>query len=174
MNKWELVVMGVSGCGKSTVGQLLAERLGARFIDGDDLHPAANIQKMASGIPLTDEDRWPWLQLVGEAVAGAPNAVDGFVLVQPTGTVVAASSLKRVYRDHIRQAAPQTFFIHLTGSRELLWERMSSRGAHFMKPEMLESQLAILEALAEDEAGLTFDISLSPNEIVEAVVAHLT
>jgi carbohydrate kinase (thermoresistant glucokinase family) len=173
MTDLRIVVMGVSGCGKSTVGTRLAQQLGCRFIDGDDLHPQSNIDKMAASIPLTDEDRWPWLQLVGEALNGAPNKVDGFGLVNPTGTVVAASSLKRVYRDFIRGVAETVMFIHLDGTREVLVERLERRKGHFMGAQMLDSQLAILEPLAADEAGLVLNVSLSPNEIVERALAYL-
>jgi carbohydrate kinase (thermoresistant glucokinase family) len=173
MTDIQIVVMGVSGCGKSTVGLLLANELGCRFIDGDDLHPQANREKMASGTPLNDEDRWPWLDLVGRALAGAPNPVDGFELVKPTGTVVACSALKRSYRDRILASAPRTFFVHLHGSPELLAERMNAREGHFMKASMLESQLATLEHLAPGEPGKTFDVSLPVEKIIENVVAEL-
>ena len=167
----QVVVMGVSGCGKSTVGKLLAEHLGARFIDGDDLHPKANKDKMASGTPLNDEDRWPWLDLVGAALAGAPNPVDVFELVKPTGTVVACSALKRKYRDRILAAAPGTIFVHLHGTPELLASRMKSREGHFMKATMLASQLETLEPLEADEPGRVYDISLPADEIVRRVLA---
>lgn len=170
---WQIVVMGVAGCGKSTIGQQIAERLGCRFIDGDSLHPLANVQKMAAGTPLTDEDRWPWLDLVGLALTGAPNTVDGFAIVRPTGTVVAASALKKVYRDRIRSHAKNTIFIHLAGERELLLQRISNREGHFMKAEMLDSQLAILESLAADEVGYTLDISSSPEVLVEAALGRV-
>lgn len=165
MTDWRIVVMGVSGCGKSTVGEKLAVALGARFIDGDSLHPEANKKLMAAGVPLNDENRWPWLDLVAAALA--ENAGD------KTGTVVACSALKRSYRDRILASAPNTFFIHLAGSQELLAERMSSRGSHFMPLSLLDSQLATLEPLASDEPGATFDIALPMDTIVEQAIAQL-
>jgi carbohydrate kinase (thermoresistant glucokinase family) len=166
-----IVVMGVSGCGKSTVGALLAEHLGARFIDGDDLHPKANKDKMAGGTPLTDEDRWPWLDLVGAALTGAPNPIDVFELIKPTGTVIACSALKRAYRKRILAAAPGTIFVHLHGTPELLASRMKSREGHFMKASMLASQLETLELLGDAEPGKVYDISLPAEEIVRRVLA---
>ncbi len=148
-----IVVMGVAGCGKTSVGFKLAEALGVAFTDGDDLHPASNKAKMASGTPLNDDDRWPWLDLVGETLA------------QPGGAVVACSALKRIYRDRIRSMAPDTVFVHLAGTRELLWERISSRQNHFMPPALLDSQLAILAQLGPDERGITLDIAYSVDEL---------
>ena len=169
-----IVVMGVSGCGKSTVGKLLAEHLGARFIDGDDLHPKSNKDKMAAGNPLNDIDRLPWLDLVGASLFGAPNPVDDFELVKPTGTVVACSALKRAYRERILQKAPGTFFLHLHGTPELLESRMKAREGHFMTANMLAGQLETLEPLQADEAGMICDISLPADEIVRRVLAdHL-
>lgn len=150
-----IVVMGVAGCGKTSVGLKLAISLGVAFTDGDDLHPADNKAKMASGTPLNDEDRWPWLELVGQTLA------------HESGAVVACSALKRVYRDRIREAAPDTVFVHLTGTRELLWERISSRQNHFMPPALLDSQLAILEQLGPDERGMTLDIADSVENLVQ-------
>ncbi len=159
MNDWRIVVMGVSGCGKSSVGIALAESLGARFIDGDDLHPEANKAKMGAGIPLDDSDRWPWLDLVGEALA--PN------------TVIACSALKRVYRDRIRAAAPGTFFVHLDGSREILEKRLGDRTGHFMPATLLDSQLATLEPLGSDEAGLVIDIDQPISQIIALAQASI-
>jgi carbohydrate kinase (thermoresistant glucokinase family) len=137
-----IVVMGPSGSGKSTVGQALAERLGARFIDGDDLHPAANVAKMAAGVPLQDEDRLPWLRLVGAALRDHDDVV------------VACSALKRIYRDAIRSEAPDAFFAELSVSKSELEERMRARTEHFMPASLLESQLQDLEPLADDERGI--------------------
>ncbi|MEY4300883.1 MAG: hypothetical protein RJA30_34 [Actinomycetota bacterium] len=141
--------MGVSGCGKSSVGEEIARLTAAHFVDGDDLHPAANKAKMGAGIPLDDEDRWPWLEKVGETLAA------------PEGAIVACSALKKVYRDRIRSVAPDTIFVHLDGSRDLLWERMSARQNHFMPVSLLDSQLAILEPLGVDEKGVTLSITES-------------
>jgi len=150
-----IVVMGVSGCGKSTVGRLLADNLNARFIDGDDLHPAENKAKMAAGIPLNDEDRWPWLDSVGQSLATEPDVV------------IACSALKRKYRDRILAAAPDTTFLHLHGSKELLADRMSARKNHFMPAALLDSQLATLEPLEFDEPGRVVSIDQPVEDIVD-------
>lgn len=154
-----MVVMGVSGCGKSSVGEEIARLAAAQFVDGDDLHPAANKAKMGAGIPLDDVDRWPWLDQVGH------------VLARPEGAIVACSALKRVYRDRIRAAAPDTVFVHLEGSRDLLWERMTARKNHFMPASLLDSQLAILEPLGADEKGLTLSITASVGELAKGALA---
>lgn len=157
-----VVVMGVSGSGKSTVGALLAERLGVPFADADDLHPPANVAKMAAGQPLDDDDRAPWLALVGRELAGARS----------TGIVMACSALRRRYRDLIRDAAPETVFVHLHGSRELLAERMGARTGHFMPTALLDSQLATLEEPG-DEEGVTVGIEPSPENIARQIAAKL-
>ncbi|MDP9983938.1 carbohydrate kinase (thermoresistant glucokinase family) [Pseudarthrobacter oxydans] len=138
-----IVVMGVSGAGKSTVGSALAARLGAEFLDADSLHPPANVQKMASGNPLTDEDRWPWLKLVGAALS-APTS----------GVVVACSALRRAYRDAIRASAPSTTFVLLNVATPVLQDRLPLRPGHFMPASLLTSQLETLEPLEADESGL--------------------
>jgi carbohydrate kinase (thermoresistant glucokinase family) len=158
MNDWRIVVMGVSGCGKSSVGIALAEALGARFIDGDDLHPAANKAKMGAGIPLDDDDRWPWLDLVSKALAEDASTF--------TGTVIACSALKRSYRERILAGAPNTFFIHLDGSREILQQRLGNRTGHFMPATLLDSQLATLEPLDRDEPGAVIDIDQPISQII--------
>lgn len=157
-----IVVMGVSAAGKSTVGRLLAERLGVPFRDADDLHPASNVQKMASGTALDDGDRAPWLDVVGAELEAAPG-----------GIVMACSALKRSYRDRLRAAAPSTVFVHVHGSDELLAARAAARTQHFMPPSLLASQLAVLEPLAADEAGITVDIAGAPAEIVDRALLGL-
>ena len=154
-----LVVMGVSGSGKSTVGAALALELGVPFVDADGLHPAANVAKMAAGIPLTDDDRWPWLKLVGETLAGADD----------TGMVVACSALKRVYREAIVAEAPSVRFVFLNASRELLEARVANRPGHFMPASLLDSQLATLEPLAADEPGITVAPDLRSVDLIAAL-----
>ena len=156
-----IVVMGVSGSGKSTVGTALAARLGATFKDADDLHPLPNVQKMAAGVPLTDDDRWPWLRLVGAELAAE----------HPYGIVVACSALKRTYRDAIRAAAPSTKFIHLNVDPSILMERMFQRPGQFMPPALLASHLETLETLETDEDGMPVicegGIETLPDKILE-------
>ncbi|MFM5967830.1 MAG: gluconokinase [Micrococcales bacterium] len=159
--KMRIVVMGVSGCGKSTVGQQLAKALGARFIDGDDLHPDANKAKMAAGIPLDDADRWPWLDLVAEEL-------------RQDNTVVACSALKVAYRERIRALAEGTYFVHLHGTKELLAQRLGARTNHFMPSSLLESQLTTLEPLQLHEAGAVFDIASKPDELVGQILSALS
>jgi carbohydrate kinase (thermoresistant glucokinase family) len=162
-----VVVMGVSGCGKSTVGRLLAERLGARFVDADDLHSDEAKAKMAAGTPLSDDDRWPWLHLVGNGIARETRA--------GRPAVVACSALRRVYRDVLRDVADDVIvFVHLHGTRQLLGERLGMRVGHFMPQALLGSQLATLESLEMDELGIAVDISLRPVEAVVHVLSALT
>ncbi|GAB3280134.1 gluconokinase, GntK/IdnK-type [Sinomonas notoginsengisoli] len=159
---FHVIAMGVSGCGKSTVGRFLAQELGGEFLDGDDLHPAANVAKMAAGIPLDDADREPWLRLIGEKMAAASGTM-----------VIGCSALKRAYRDIIRAAAPDTVFVHLHGTRELLAARMAARPGHFMPVSLLDSQLATLEPLQEDERGRVFDIAETPLQIAHEAAEWL-
>ena len=159
-----IVVMGVQGSGKSTLGALLAARLGARFVDGDDLHPEQNKQLMAAGTPLTDENRLPWLHDVGEELARGTEA----------GVVVACSALKRSYRDLLRGHAPNLFVLHPYGARELVAARLTAREHEYMPPSLLDSQYNTLEPLSDGERGLTVDLALSPDAIVDRVCARLT
>ncbi len=158
-----LVLMGVAGSGKSAVGAALAARLGAVYLDGDDLHPPANIEKMSRGEPLTDEDRWPWLTLVGQRLAN------------PQGTlIIGCSALKRRYRDHIRaQAGAPVIFVHLAGSRELIARRMGARSGHFMPTSLIDSQFSALEPPEADESAVTVDIDAPLDDIVGAIAARL-
>lgn len=150
------VVMGVSGCGKSSIGAAFAAAIDGTFIDGDDLHPAANVAKMAAGLALNDEDRAPWLVKVGRALMGRGRPV-----------VIGCSALKRRYRDTIRSEAGQrVVFLHLTGSRDLLLARMAQRTGHFMPQSLLDSQLSILEPPASDEAAFQVDIDQTPQAIL--------
>ena len=158
-----VVVMGVAGTGKTTIGPLLAARLGVPYAEGDDFHPQANIDKMTAGTPLTDEDRWPWLDAIG---AWAHDR-DGL------GGEVSSSALKRGYRDRLRAAAPGIVFVHLTGDRALIEDRMSHRHGHFMPTALLDSQFATLQPLQADEAGVAVDVSGSPDEITERAAVAL-
>ncbi len=158
-----IVVMGVSGCGKTTIGDLVARELGVPFLDGDSLHPVENVAKMAAGTPLTDEDRWPWLAMVGSELAAAGNG----------GLVLACSALRRSYRDAIRAQAPDTVFLHLHGSKEVLRARTEGRTGHFMPPALLASQLATLEPLDADEAGIVVDIAAPVNQVVTQALAGI-
>ena len=158
-----LVVMGVSGAGKSVIGSLLAERLGVQFADADDMHPASNVRAMAAGRPLTDDDRWPWLDAVGDALARASTS----------GLVMACSALKRSYRDAIRAKARDARFVHLDGTPELLRARIGARTGHFMPAALLDSQLAALEPLAPDEPGMTVSIDQTPIEVVAQIAGRL-
>lgn len=146
-----IVVMGVSGCGKSSVGEKLAEALDLQFMEGDALHPAANVEKMSKGIPLTDDDRMPWLDRIGEEMKAS--------LEKSEGIIVSCSALKRVYRDRLRVAAGgNLFFVYLEGSRALLMKRMGERKGHFMPVSLLDSQLATLEVPTGESGVVTVDI----------------
>ncbi|MEV8533578.1 gluconokinase [Streptomyces sp. NPDC051211] len=158
-----LVVMGVAGTGKTTVGLLLAAALGVPYAEGDAFHPPANIAKMSSGIPLEDADRGPWLDAVGAWAGGCGEL----------GGVVSCSALKRTYRDRLRSAAPAVVFVHLTGERALIERRMTARTGHFMPAALLDSQFATLEPLEPDEQGVPVDVAGTPEEITERALAAL-
>jgi carbohydrate kinase (thermoresistant glucokinase family) len=160
-----IVVMGVAGCGKSSVGQALAARLGWPMLEGDAFHPQVNKDKMASGTPLSDEDRWPWLDEIAAEMRRRENAGED--------AVVACSALKRVYRDRLRRGVADVRFVHLTGSRSVHEDRIRSRTGHFMPATMLESQLATLEPPGADEAALAVDIDQPLAAIVDSVTAWL-
>lgn len=161
----QLVVMGVSGCGKSTMGAALAARLGLPMIDGDDLHLPESVAKMRAGIALQDADRWPWLDRVGQRLAACDPA---------TGLVLACSALRRAYRDRIRGHAGEVRFVFLDGSFELIRQRMAGRAGHYMQPQMLESQFRTLERPSADETDvialpITEPVSLLVDEAVAAL-----
>ena len=157
-----LVVMGVSGSGKSTVGAALAQRLRVPFADADDFHPPANVAKMSAGIPLDDDDRWPWLDALGGWLAEHDDA----------GGVLSCSALKVAYRDRLRARAPRTHFLHLDGPREVIARRQAGRPGHFMPAALLDSQFATLEPLRPSEPGLVVDVDQSVDAIVEEYLAR--
>jgi gluconokinase len=156
-----IVVMGVSGSGKSTVGAALAQRLRVPFADADDFHPQANIDKMASGHPLDDDDRRPWLERIGEWLAAHAD-----------GGVMSCSALKHTYRDQLRRHHPATRFLHLSGTPEVIGRRQASRPGHFMPASLLQSQFDTLEPLRPDEDGLTIDVAQDIDSIVEEYVTR--
>ncbi|MBH1935901.1 gluconokinase [Streptomyces sp. AV19] len=158
-----VVVMGVAGTGKTTVGPLVADALGVPYAEGDDFHPPASIAKMSSGVPLDDADRAPWLDAIGAWAGGRAGR----------GGVVSCSALKRAYRDRLRAAAPGLVFLHLTGSRELIAGRMAAREGHFMTTRLLDSQFATLEPLDADEAGVVVDVAPEAAVIAQRAVAAL-
>jgi gluconokinase len=156
MSKPVLVVMGVSGSGKSTVGAAIAQRLRVPFADADDFHPEANIAKMTAGQALDDHDREPWLEAIGE-----------WLVAHLDGGVMSCSALKRSYRDELRRHAPEVTFLHLEGSREVIAARQASRPGHFMPASLLDSQFATLEPLQRDERGTVIDVDQSVDAIVD-------
>ncbi|MGK5547114.1 gluconokinase [Streptomyces sp. URMC 127] len=158
-----VVVMGVAGTGKTTVGPLVAEALGVPYAEGDDFHPAANIAKMSAGTPLDDADRAPWLDAIGAWAAGRAGR----------GGVVSCSALKRAYRDRLRAAAPGLVFLHLTGDHDLIAGRMAARKGHFMTTRLLDSQFATLEPLEADEAGVEAGVEPGPEVIAERAARAL-
>lgn len=160
-----VIVMGVSGTGKSSVAEALAQELGSRFIEGDALHPESNVQKMAAGTPLTDEDRWPWLDLIVEAMreeAGRGGAL-----------VVTCSALKRSYREVLAGNGARTVFVHLAGSRELIASRLGGREGHFFPQALLDSQFDTLEPLRPGENGFTVDVAVPLDREVEEILEQL-
>ncbi|KVM73261.1 gluconate kinase [Burkholderia gladioli] len=159
-----LIAMGVSGAGKTRIGELLAERLGCTFTDGDAFHSAANKEKMHHGIPLTDDDRWPWLQSIRAAIEEKQRAGET--------AVFTCSSLKRSYRDVLRGKDADVRFVYLHGTVEVLSERLKTRTGHFFDPSLLKSQLDTLEVPGEDEA-VQVSIDQAPEQMVDEVLAKL-
>src|SRR5688572_2990428 len=159
-----LVFMGVSGSGKSTVAEAVRDRMGWELAEGDDFHPPANLAKMRDGIPLTDADRWGWLESLADWTAERD--------ARGEPTIIACSALRRAYRDVLRQGGEGTFFIHCTGDKHMILERMGER-EHFMPPSLLESQLDTLEPLQADEQGMDVDVGLPVDRIAALVLARL-
>lgn len=160
-----VVVMGVAGSGKTTIGQLLAERLGVPYAEADSFHPPANVAKMASGQALDDDDRYPWLAAIAEWIKA--HGCDG------EGGVVSCSALTYRYRDLLRQAYAEVWFLHLDADRDLIIRRVSGRSDHFMPASLVDSQFQALEPLRPDEAGTVVNASASPDDIVRTAVARL-
>lgn len=160
-----VVVMGVSGSGKTTLARGIAERLGWEFLEGDELHPRANVEKMAAGTPLTDEDRRPWLLAVGAWIdrCGAAG----------TSAVLTCSALRRSYRDLLRRGRPGVRFCHVTADPELIARRVEQRRGHYMPPSLLPSQLATLEPLAEDEPGVTVSAGGPADDVLTEALTRL-
>jgi gluconokinase len=159
-----VVVMGVSGSGKTTVGAALAQRLGVPFADADDFHPPENITKMSAGIPLDDEDRRPWLETIAAWLAAHADA----------GGVASCSALKRSYRDILTETAPDAFFVHLHGERDVVAARVAGRPGHFMPTALVDSQFDTLEPLAADEHGVVINLDQSIDALVEQSVVAIT
>ena len=160
-----VVVMGVSGSGKTTVGQALAASVGWEFVDGDDLHPPANVSKMASGVALTDDDRWPWLEAIGDWIDVRRSS--------GAGAVVACSALRRAYRDLLRRGRPELAFCYLAVDPDHVRDRLARRRGHYMPASLLASQFATLEEPGADEA-VVVDASLPPEAEAEAALAGLS
>ena len=160
-----VVVMGVSGCGKTTVAHGIAAATGLLFAEADDFHSRANVEKMRAGTPLVDDDRWPWLHDL--AAWMRERAQEG------RSTVIACSALKRAYRDVLASGPPTTDFVHLDGNVEVIRERLASRSGHYMPASLLDSQVATLEPLQPDESGIVLDVALPPEELVELAVRQL-
>ena len=160
-----VVVMGVSGCGKSTVGQALASALGVEFIEGDHFHPPRNVELMATGVALTDADREGWLRLLAQQIATARS--------EGRGLVLSASALKRAYRDLLRGPGGELRFVHLHGAREVLARRMAARTGHYMPATLLGSQLATLEPPGADENAVSFDVEVPAPLIVRDALAWM-
>jgi gluconokinase len=166
MFKSAVIVMGVTSCGKTSVGEGLAAELHCPFIEGDKLHPASNIAKMSAGTPLVDADRWPWLEIIGKAMKVECD--------KGHGVVASCSALKKIYRQKLAEAVERPItFIHLYGSRDLLAARMADRKGHFMPRSLLDSQLATIEVPGSDEKALHLDVILPVDELIRRTKAYL-
>lgn len=160
-----IIVMGVSGSGKTTVAQGIARVMGRKLAEGDDFHSTANVEKMASGHPLTDDDRWPWLQAIGGWIQHCEE--DG------VSAVVTCSALRRVYRALLRQGRPRVRFCHVETDPPLIADRLAQRTGHYMPPSLLPSQLATLEPLAPDEPGVTVSAADTVDDVIQNACAAL-
>jgi gluconokinase len=162
-----VVVMGVSGCGKSSVGERIAEEFHCEFVEGDALHPTTNIDKMSAGIPLTDDDRWPWLDVIGQRISESR--------AQGKSLIVSCSSLKKVYRDRLRAAADgELSFVFLEGPRDVLEARMTKRPGHFMPASLLDTQFATLEVPTGESGVITVDLTLPLDALVSKALLALS
>jgi gluconokinase len=161
-----IIVMGVSGSGKSTIGALLAERLGWPFADADGFHPAENVAKMAAGTPLTDEDRWPWLDAIAAHIGAARQA--------GRPVVVACSALRRAYRDRLRAGHGDLIFLHLSGAPEVIAARQAARQGHFMPPSLMASQFATLEDTGDEADAVAVSVADTPQAVVDAAMVALS
>lgn len=160
-----VIVMGVSGSGKTTVATGLAEAMGWTYVEGDELHPQANVDKMAAGIPLTDEDRWPWLRRIGAWIDEHENS--------GKSAVITCSALKRSYRDLLREGRPDVQFCHVEVSREALEDRLAHREGHYMPASLLQSQLDTLEPLQADEPGIVVEAKGGQEAVLAEVLEAL-
>ncbi|MEO7447871.1 MAG: gluconokinase, GntK/IdnK-type [Humibacillus sp.] len=160
-----VIVMGVSGSGKTTIAKGISTVMGWEFAEGDAFHSDANVEKMRSGHPLTDEDRWPWLESIGDWITSKESAGES--------AVVTCSALRRVYRDLLRRGRPHVRFLHIEAPTDLIHDRMEHRPGHYMPPSLLPSQLAILEPLASDEPGVTVPNEGSPAQVLDRSLAAL-
>jgi gluconokinase len=161
-----VVVMGVSGSGKSTIAAGLVQRLGWEFAEGDDFHPPENVEKMRAGIGLTDEDRWPWLRRLAEWIGEHERA--------GTSCIITCSALKRTYRDLLCDGHPSTWYVHVFADPDLIKDRMEHRSGHYMPVSLLDSQLATLEPLGDDEPGVRISGAGSPETVLEQVLSALS
>ena len=159
-----VIVFGVSGVGKTTIGKLLAKNLGWRFLEADDFHPCGNIEKMRNGLPLTDEDRWPWLERLREQIARS--------LAAKENAVIACSALKRAYRERLR-VGDDVKFVFLRGDYALVEKQLRRRRGHFMNPDLLQSQFADLEGPESDEDAVTIESGRTPEELVDEITKRL-